>query len=95
MTANGVFKIGLLSMIAATGLFAASNGLAADEDTTGDSALVNAEAVSDDLTSPGALTPQWQVVDPNGNVYFLTSLKTKEDKVTVGYAHPYTNPTSH
>ncbi|HEV8329224.1 MAG TPA: hypothetical protein VGQ08_17245 [Nitrospiraceae bacterium] len=92
MSAQSVFKMGFLSMIAATGLFVASNGFAADAHTTSQSEGVSAKAVSDDVKIPA---PQWQVVDPKGNVYLLTPLKTKDGKVSVEYVTPYTMPTSH
>ena len=95
MSAKSVFKMGFLSMIAATGLFVASNGLAADAHTASNSEGVKAKAVSDDLKSPETATSQWQVVDHKGNVYLLTPLKTKDGKTSVEYVTPYTMPTSH
>jgi len=95
MSAKSVVKMGFLSMIAVTGLFAGSNGFAADAHTTSNSEGVNAKAVSDDMKIPETPAPRWQVVDSKGNVYLLTPLKTSDGKVFVEYAVPYTNPTSH
>jgi hypothetical protein len=92
MSAQSVFKMGFLSMIAGTGLFVASNGFAAEAHTTSNSEGVSAKAVSDDGKIPA---PRWQVVDSKGNVYLLTPLKTKDGKVSVEYVTPYTMPTSH
>jgi hypothetical protein len=90
-----MFKMGLLSMVAATGLFVASNGYAADANTTSQSEGVKAKAVSDDGKMPATPAPRWQVVDSKGNVYLLTQLKTSDGKVFVEYVSPYTMPTSH
>jgi len=91
MSAKSVFKMGFLSMIAATGLFAASNGFAADAREATDTTV----AVSDDFkiqVTPGG---GWKVVDSKGRVYLLTTLKTKDGKASVEYVTPYTMPTSH
>ena len=95
MSAQSVFKMGFLSMIAATGLFVASNGFAADAHTTSQSEGVMAKAGSDDGKIPESPAPRWQVVDSKGNVYLLTQLKTSDCKVSVEYVTPYTMPTSH
>jgi DUF4097 and DUF4098 domain-containing protein YvlB len=94
MSAQSVFKMGLLSVIAATGLSAGS-GFAADVRTTSQSEHVTAKAVSGDVKSPETAASQWQVVDPKGNVYLLTPLKIKDGKASVEYVTPYTMPTSH
>ena len=95
MSTKSVFKMGFLSVIAATGLFGASNGFAADVHTTSNFEGVKAKAVSDDMKIPEATAPRWQVVDSKGNVYLLIPMKTKHGKEYVEYAVPYTNPTSH
>ena len=95
MSATSMFKMGLLSMVAATGLFVASNGFAADAHTTSIDEGVKAKAVSDDGKMPATPAPRWQVVDSKGNVYLLTPLKTSDGKVSVEYVTPYTMPTSH
>ena len=94
MSAQSVFKMGVLSVIAATGLFAGS-GFAADVRTTSQSERVTAKAVSGDVKSPETAASQWQVVDPKGNVYLLTPLTIKDGKASVEYRIPYTMPTSH
>lgn len=110
MSAKNVFTMGFLSMIAATGLFGASNGFAADAHTTSNfegvtanigviaqarEATEDTRAVSDDVKIPETPAPQRQVVDSNGNVYLLIPLKTKDGKASVEYVIPYTMPTSH
>jgi len=95
MSAKSVFKMGFLSMIAATGLFVASNGFATETHTTSQSEGVKAKAVSDDLKIPESPAPPLQVADSKGNVYLLTPLKTSDGKAIVEYRVPYTNPTSH
>ena len=95
MSARSVFKIGVLSMIAATGLFVASNGFAADAHTTSKFECVKANSGtaiharsgntdtltwSDDFKSPETPAPHWQVVDTKGNVYLLNRLAIKGDK---------------
>ena len=95
MSAPSVFKMGFLSIFAATGLFVASNGFAAEAHSTSTSEGVMAKAVSDDVKIPETPAPQRQVVDSKGNVYLLIPLKTSDGKVSVEYVVPYTNPTSH
>jgi hypothetical protein len=95
MSAKSVFKMGFLSMIAATGLFGASNGFAADAHTTINSEGVTAKAVSDDVKIPETPASQWRVVDSKGNVHLLLPMKTKDGKEYVEYAVQYTMPTSH
>ena len=89
MSAKSRFKMGFLSMIAATGLFGAAEGFAADAREATDTTV----AVSDDFkiqVTPGG---RWKVVDSKGNVYFLT--ERKDSKVSEGHLHPYTQPMSH
>ena len=110
MSAKSMFKMGLLSMVAAAGLFGASNGFPADGHTTSNFEGVTANpgvttqareatgdtrAASDDVKIPETPAPRWQVVDSKGNVYLLTPLQTKDGKASVEYVVPYTNPTSH
>jgi hypothetical protein len=95
MSATSMFKMGLLSMVAATGLFVASNGYAADAHTTSQSEGVKATAGWVDLKIPETPAPPLQVADSKGNVYLLTQLKTSDGKVFVEYVSPYTMPTSH
>ena len=92
MSAKSVFKMGFQSIIAATGLFVASNGFAADAHTTSNSDGVTSKVVSNDVK---IAAPPWQVVDSKGNVYLLTPLKTSDGKVSIEYVHPYTMPVAH
>jgi hypothetical protein len=95
MSAKSVFKMGFLSMVAATGLFVASIGFAADAHTTSkfegvkanSGTAVHARAGnndtltwSDDFKIPETPAPHWQVVDTKGNTYLLNRLAIKGDK---------------
>ena len=95
MRATQRFTIGVLSMIAATGLFAASYGWAADAHTTtkfegvkantgtathGRSGNNDTLTWSDDFKIPETPAPHWQVVDTKGNVFLLNRLAIKGDK---------------
>jgi len=95
MSMKSGFKIGFLSMVAATGLFVASIGFAADAHTTSKFEGVKANSGtaihvrsgnndtltwSDDFKIPDAPAPHWQVVDTKGNVYLLNRLAIKGDK---------------
>ncbi len=95
MSAKSCFKMGFLSMVAATGLFVASNGFAADAHTTSKFEGVKANSGtasharsgnsdtltwSDDFKIPETPAPHWQVVDTKGNVYLLNRLAIKGDK---------------
>ena len=79
-------------MIAAVGLFGASNGFADPRDhVKGQRSMTG----SDDLNILEARTLRLQVVDSKGNVYLLIPVKPKHGKATVEYLVPYTMPTSH
>ena len=95
MSTKSGFKMGFLSMIAATGLFVASNGFAADVHTTSKFEGVKANSGtaaharsgnndtltwSEDFKIPETPAPHWQVVDTKGNVYLLNRLAIKGDK---------------
>jgi len=95
MSAKGSFTLGMLSMIAAVGLFTAANGFAADAHTTTKFEGVKANSGtathgrqgnndtltwSEDFKIPDTPAPHWQVVDSKGNVYLLQRLKIKGDK---------------
>ncbi|MGQ0665659.1 MAG: hypothetical protein ACT4O4_01370, partial [Nitrospiraceae bacterium] len=95
MSAKTVFKIGFLSMVAATGLFVASNGFAADAHTTSKFEGIKANSGtathgrsgnndtltwSEEFKIPDTPAPHWQVVDTKGNVYLLNRLAIKGDK---------------
>lgn len=95
MSAKTLFKMGFLSIIAATGLFVASMGFAADAHTTSkfEGAKANTGMAthgrqgnndtltwSDEFKIPDTPAPHWQVVDSKGNVFLLQRLKIKGDK---------------
>jgi hypothetical protein len=95
MSAKSWFKTGFLSMVAATGLFVASNGFATDVHTTSkfEGAKANTGMAthgrqgnndiltwSDEFKIPDTPAPHWQVVDSKGNVFLLQRLKIKGDK---------------
>ena len=95
MSGKSVFKMGFLSIVAATGLFVASIGFAADVHTTTKFEGVKANTGtatharsgnndtltwSDDFKIPETPAPHWQVVDTKGNVYLLNRLTIKGDK---------------
>src|SRR5262245_14531189 len=95
MSAKSAFKMGVLSMIVATGLFVATNGFAADGHTTAKFEGVKANigtathgrsgnndtlTWSDDFKIPDSPAPHWQVVDTKSNVYLLNRLAIKGDK---------------
>jgi len=95
MSAKGSFTLGMLSMIAAVGLFTAANGFAADAHTTTKFEGVKANSGtathgrqgnndtltwSEDFKIPDTPAPHWQVVDSKGNVFLLQRLKIKGDK---------------
>ena len=95
MSAKGVLKMGFLSMVAATGLFVASIGFAADAHTTTKFEGVKANTGtatharagntdtltwSEDFKIPETPAPHWQVVDTKGNVFLLNRLAIKGDK---------------
>lgn len=95
MGGKSVSKMGLLSLVAATGLFFAANGFAADIHTTSKFEGVKANSGnathgrsgnndtltwSEDFKIPDTPAPHWQVVDTKGNVYLLNRLVIKGDK---------------
>lgn len=95
MSSKSWFKIGFLSMVAATGLFVASNSFAADAHTTSKFEGVKANSGtaihgrsgnndtltwSEEFKIPDTPAPHWQVVDTKGNVYLLNRLVIKGDK---------------
>ena len=95
MSAKSVFKMGVLSIIAATGLFGATNGFANTGHTTSNSegvkttTAVEAEAleatedkpvVADDVQIPETPASRDQVVNSEENVNRLTPPQTKAGK---------------
>jgi hypothetical protein len=89
MSAKSVFKIGFLSVIAATGLFAGSISFAADAPV----ATVAKPAVSDHFRVKVIQDGRWQAVDSKGNVYLLTEVKNNQACEARG--HSYTQSMSH
>jgi len=107
MSATSVFKMGVLSIIAATGLFVASNGFADDAHQRVDVIGTLNERVAQ-LDSMKARS-EWVRVDvigsigSEGPVYpYTTSMRVdvigtsheKEVKVSEGPVYPYTKPMS-
>lgn len=95
MNAQQGFKVGILSLVTAAGLFAAPGSFAADAHTTAKFEGVKANSGtaihgrsgnndtltwSDDFKIPDTPAPHWQVVDTKGNVFLLQRLKIKGDK---------------
>jgi len=95
MSVKRAFKMGVLSLIAVTGLVVASNGFAADAHTTAKFEGVKANSGtaahgrsgnsdtltwSEDFKIPEAPAPHWQVVDTKGNVFLLQRLTIRGDK---------------
>lgn len=95
MSAKGSFKMGVVSLIAATGVFVAAHGFAADAHTTAKFEGVKANSGtathgrsgnndtltwSDDFKIPETPAPHWQVVDTKGNVFLLQRLTIKGEK---------------
>ena len=89
MSAKSRFTKGFLSMIAATGLFAAAIGLAAEAPIV----TVAKPAVSDDFKVKVIQDGRWQVVDSKGNVYLLTEVKNSQACEERGQS--YTQSMSH
>lgn len=107
MSAKSMFKMGFLSMIAATGLFVASNGFAADAHQRVDviGTLNEREAQLDSMKARG----EWIRVDvigsigSEGPVYpyaasmrvdVIGTIHENEVKVSEGLVYPYTKPMS-
>ena len=101
MSAKSMFKMGFLSMIAATGLFGAANGFADTGHATRNSegvttnTAVEAEAleatedkpvVADEVQIPETPASRDQVVDSEENVNRLTPTQTTDGK-TNGKQH--------
>ena len=104
MSAKSVFKMGFLSMIAATGLFAAANGFADTGHTTHNSEGVTANTgvtaealeatkdlpvVADDVQIPETPGPRDQVVVPEENINRLTPPQTNDGKESGKRMRPF------
>ncbi len=88
-------KMGVVALIAMTGVFVTAHGFAADAHTTAKFEGVKASSGtathgrtdtgdtltwSDDFKIPETPAPHWQVVDTKGNVFLLQRLTIKGDK---------------
>ena len=95
MRTQGLFKFGVLLMVAVTGLFVVSNGFAADVHTTSkfEGGKTNSGTAthsrsgnndtliwSEEFKIPDTSVPHWQVVDTNGNTHLLNRLVIKGDR---------------
>jgi hypothetical protein len=100
VSAKSVFKMGFLSMIAATGLFGAANGFADTGHTTHNSegvtahTGVNAQALeaTEDVKTLEALeapAPRNQVVDSEGNINRVTPPQTNDGKESGKRMRPF------
>lgn len=88
-------QIGFLSIVTATGLFAASIGIAAETPivTNTPSSTVATGSQPNDYKVKALQDGLWQVVDSHGNVFFLSEA-TKGQK-TIGRPYSYTPNMSH
>jgi len=93
MSAKNVFTTtGFLSVMAATGLFGTSIGLAANAPVETNSTV----ARSDDFKVKVIQDGHWQVVDSKCNVYFLTENTTGQNRQTCeDRSYSYTPNMSH
>lgn len=105
MKAQGLWKAGVLSIVAATVMFAASTVFAGDKPSmSGGSVELKPKAVAQgkvDVKNLDEQVSHLEVVDSKGNAYLLIPLKTAEGnspvtaqdgKIIVEYVHPYTEP---
>jgi hypothetical protein len=111
MSTKGVFTMGFLSILAATGLFAVSNGFAADEQRTSQNEKLVTQAVSGDSESGETLaidrvdvvsSPPSQAVacketlaPRRVDVVGTLPLKPESCEPTIEYVSPYTRSMSH
>lgn len=107
MNAQGLSKAGILSIVAATVMFAASTAFAGDKPSmSGGSVELKPKAVAQgkvDVKNLDEQVSHLEVVDSMGNAYLLIPLKTAEGKspvvaqdgkIIVEYVHPYMEPIS-
>lgn len=105
MNDQGLSKAGVLSIVAATMLFAASTVFAGDKPSmSGSSVELKPKAVAQGMVDVKNLDEQvshLEVVDSMGNAYLLIPLKTaqgkgpvvaQDGKIIVEYVHPYMEP---
>ncbi|MGZ8385693.1 MAG: hypothetical protein ACXWWI_06975 [Nitrospira sp.] len=104
MNAQGVSKAGVLSIVAATMMFATSTVFAGDKPSMSSGMELKPKAVAQGKVDVKDLDEQvshLEVIDSNGNAYLLIPLKTaqgkspvmaQDGKIIVEYVHPYTEP---
>ena len=105
MNAQGLSKAGVLSIVAATVVFATSTVFAGDKPSmSGSSVELKPKAVTQGKVDVKDLDEQvshLEVIDSMGNAYLLIPLKTaqgkspvmaQDGKIIVEYVHPYTEP---
>ena len=105
MNAQGLSKAGVLSIVAATVVFATSTVFAGDKPSmSGSSMELKSKAVTQGKVDVKDLDEQvshLEVIDSMGNAYLLIPLKTsqgkgpvvaQDGKIIVEYVHPYTEP---
>ena len=102
MNAQGLSKVRVLSLVAATLMFAASTVFAGDKPSqSGSNVELKPMVATQQNLNVKDLDEQvshLEVVDSNGNAYLLIPLKmadgkspvvAKDGKITVEYVHPY------
>lgn len=106
MNAQGLSKAGVLSVVAATMMFATSTVFAGDKPSMSGSMDLKPKAVAQGKVDVKDLDEQvshLEVVDSMGNAYLLIPLKTaqgkgpvvsQDGKIIVEYVHPYMEPMS-
>jgi hypothetical protein len=105
MNAQGLSKAGVLSIVAATVVFATSTVFAGDKPSmSGSSMELKPKAVTQgkvDVKNLDEQVSHLEVIDSMGNAYLLIPLKTAEGKsavmaqdgkIIVEYVHPYMEP---
>ena len=105
MKAQGLSRAGVLSIVAATAMFAGSTAFAGDKPSMGGGSVeLKPKAVVQGKVDVKDLDEQvshLEVVDSMGNAYLLIPLKTaqgtgpvtaQDGKIIVEYVHPYMEP---
>jgi hypothetical protein len=105
MNDQGLSKAGVLSIVAATVVFAASTVFAGDKPSMGSSSMElkpkSATQQKVDVKDLDEQVSHLEVIDSMGNAYLLIPLKTgqgkgpvvaQDGKIIVEYVHPYMEP---
>lgn len=104
MNNRGLLKVGALSIVGATVMFATSTVFAGDKPSMSSSMELKPKAVAQGKVDVKDLDEQvshLEVIDSMGNAYLLIPLKTaqgkspvvaQDGKIIVEYVHPYTEP---